>query len=320
MTTKNLPYANWKIIDRFQETITVDRYSIHLSGMAAENEHGVVLSGSAGGDDQTEIRAYFELLERIAVYEAQSKKASLFLKDRSEKIICPMKTSDIFFQSNNPMWRYALSNGVAIHQTYAQAAEHAEKELLERDAILASWYGLTKPQKLQIDKGPFAESYQFELYSFDTKNNFFTTMTMAKPLKANIPLLYGFGCDRSLEAAQKKSTEELIQRIGFLYHEAREVDLPFSPTAFYLQEFYLNPDNHPRLEKWLAGEHYTKVFEAQQFATRAEICFLDLTSNELENSVVLKAISEQTIPVIYGKDYPLFGQKLAEEFYFHPVV
>lgn len=310
-------FKKWKLIDQYLDTVVIDGTCIQLAGFACENDQGQILSGSAGGNQQVDQRAYFELIERLAVFEGQQNYVQFAIKNTRGKVIEQRKKEDIFLQSHHPEWRYALSSGVAFHQNFEMASHHAQKELLERDAVLASWYGLSMPKKAVITNQPFPQCYHLELYQFETLNDFVTTMTIARPIDGKSPLLYGFGCDRSLEAAEKKSTEELIQRIGFLYNEEREENMPFEPSALYLQEYYLNPKNHHRLDDWLMGKHFSGIKRSRQ---NAEIYFVELTPKEFTNACVLKAISQQTIPLIFGKGYEIEGVSIHAEHYLHPVV
>ena len=103
----------------------------------------------------------------------------------------------------------------------------------------------------------------------------------------------------------------------FLFLEEREENMPFEPSALYLQEYYLNPKNHHRLDDWLMGKHFLGTKRKRQ---NAEIQFVELTPNELSEACVLKAISKQTIPLIFGKGYQIEGLSIQAEHYLHPVV
>ena len=88
----------------------------------------------------------------------------------------------------------------------------------------------------------------------------------------------------------------------FLFLEEREENMPFEPSALYLQEFYLNPKNHHRLDDWLMGKHYLGTKRKMQ---NAEIQFVELTPNELSEACVLKAISKTN-----AKNFPLENKNI----------
>lgn len=311
-------FKNWKLIDQYADKILVDQFSISLAGFACENDQGIVLSGSAGGNDHIKDRAFYELLERLSIFEFHhlSNEELLALKDQNGINLCVQTKKELIPQSENSNWRFAISNGVAIHQDFEKASNHAMRELLERDAILASWYGLTSPKKVACSNQVFPKSYHLEFYQFETLNGYYSAMCLARPLVESAPLLYGFSCASSFEIACNKAQEELIQRIGFLFNEVGETELRFEPTALFLQEYYLRKENHHKIYDWLEGKHGA-IGRASRDAT---ICFIDLTPQSLENLTVVKALSDETIPLIFGQDYSIRGIKIKKEWEFHPVV
>lgn len=311
-------FKNWKLIDHFADELIIDNEKITLVGFACENKQGVVLSGSAGGRDNVEDRAFYELLERLTVYENHQlpDNAVLSIKNGQNKIIDEKRKGEIMSPHKGEDWRQAMSNGVAIHQDFLRASNHAQFELLERDAVLASWYGLTLPHKKEKTPQPFPESYQVELYFFETLNGLHTAMALARPKKEGIPLLYGFGTEKGPEQAEAKAHSELIQRIGFLFDETADENMPFEPSALYLQEFYLRPENQHRIDSWLNGEHGAKGRSLKN----ATINFIDLTLPELKNYSIVKATSEDVIPLIFGKGYRIPGIEIKTEWELHPII
>ncbi len=309
-------FKNWKLVDEFHDKMKVDNCEINLSGFACQNQSNVILTGSAGGFSETTDRALYELIERLVIFEAKEKKCAFELKDETGERTSTISSEDLFKSTDSGNWKEALSNGVAIHKTPALAKQHAKNELLERDAILASWFGLTRPKPKTFHFDPLInETYSIKAYELPTLNGHTTAVAVAVPNKKTVPLLYGFACDSFWDKALERAYMELIQRIGFLMDEPIEPLEAFEPSALYHQEYYLQPENASKVLNWLSGLHYKGPVERKD----AEFMFIEFDIPELTGMSVVKAISGQTIPLIFGKGYKIDGIEIDSSRYIHPI-
>ena len=147
-----LPPGWWEP-ERFSEWASIGRWSIALVGLSSTDREGVEALGSAADPDgPPEQRAYFELLERIAVLDAARRREAVWTRlDVDGKPLGVQPTGTLFPNSPLPnRWRYARSNGVAAHHSWHAACSAAARELAERDRVLRAWLGDVAPFELAL--------------------------------------------------------------------------------------------------------------------------------------------------------------------------
>ncbi|MBF0442373.1 MAG: hypothetical protein HQK54_10750, partial [Oligoflexales bacterium] len=112
--------------------------------------------------------------------------------------------------------------------------------------------------------------------------------------------------------------KECIQRLGFLWGESIPDKPPeLSPTPLFHQEFYLCPENRIHLRNWVDGKHFRKD-QSHRALHETEVKYVELNRVKeiTDNFYVAKAISKNTIPLVFG-DW--LSEKIEKE-YGHLVV
>lgn len=308
----------WGAPRRYVETVEISGVRLGMCGLVVRDGQGRQATGSAAGLDAIPIaRAYFELVERTSVLGAIERDLQDYpVIDRAGRQIGVIAKDRVFPRSDDEAeMRYARSNGVAAHVSWEQACCAAALELIERDRVLRSWYGLGVPRRITIDRHivleRLAPEYSFEAYAFDgAAANVAVYGVFAYPRSSDAPLTYGFAASESPSSALTSAVRECLQRLAFLWGESIPKQEPeFAPTPEYHQEFFLQPSMHERLRKWLAGEHAR--FQVSGFAQRAlEVTrlsdrFVDLTPNKVRARLrIVRALPESELPLVFGRGHP----------------
>lgn len=205
------------------------------------------------------------------------------------------------FESNS--FRYALSNGVALHQTFEKASKNAYLELLERNEILKSWYYNTPIKHLSSDSVNFGEEinqkYEILVVDFSNTPQAHVIGIFALPKSEEVNLIYGFGCAVNLSEAINKAQKEFITRLGFLWDQAPDEEYSNKNSSSYHQEFYLRKENLPYIKEWLyEGEVPKKEIDGLQLKG---VDYVNITGKTLDNLYfVIKATSSDSIPLFFG--------------------
>lgn len=134
----------WKQPEPYYEQVIVKGIKLETVGIAAYDEKGQMATGSAAEVRNIPIdRSYFELIERTSYLDfVQELPGSCLVLDEKGNEQEHLASSVVFPLSPQPtQWNYARSNGLAVHKTYSQACNRARMELIERNAMLCSWYG-----------------------------------------------------------------------------------------------------------------------------------------------------------------------------------
>lgn len=325
-------FNSWKKIDEFKDEVTVGEKLIYLAGVAWKNVEEKVATGSAASDEMLpQDRAYFELFERIIALESlQEKEFPLFDRNNSSLKKVP---NHFIFPNHGDTFKYSISNGMAFHTEASLAREKARSELIERDRVLRSWYGETKPLKIQLPlhfqqkMAPLSQLYQIEAFHFTPLHTdaesleYSVTGIFALPRNEKHPLVYGLGCHKGIEESIDHAWGECLQRMGFLINEEKITKLgEFTPTALYHQDYYLTKVGEQKIYDWLAhGNKSNLKFPKPQIS---QIKFADITPLSLRGSniIVYRAIEENHIPLIFGKNYQLHNQLIPFELQIHPIV
>jgi hypothetical protein len=202
---------------------------------------------------------------------------------------------------------------VAAGPDWEHACGAAELELIERDRVLAAWYGETRPVPLPEEdgdagRGPLSP-VAFQAYEFPSARDAGTPPVagvFAFPATSAAPLAYGFGAGATIGAALRRAWSELHQRLGFLWGEEIPCQVPPpAPSVDFHQETYLCPASHDRLRAWLAGEHTRfgpcLARPAQPVGRTAGRRYVDLTPpGGLAGLHIVKALPDAEIPLVFG--------------------
>lgn len=341
-----------KITQEFFDFLQLGELKLGLAGLIAEGKDGVPCLGSAAQAAELPLeRAYFELLERICVFEARAQVKKYFpLRLENGDTIGEILSTDLFLQSPCPdEWIYSTSNGVALHHNFIEAALGAKSELIERDLILRSWYGDQNVVQKKLDfhllKNLHAEVesklsqflhsleqlspfYHFELYSFTEscklQEGHSVYGLFAFPRENHAPFAFGLGSDKKLGDGLHHALNECFQRIGFLWGEDLSICPDFSPTPQYHMEFFSKNSNILPIQKWLRGQSgidsNNRYFKEKNHRKREEkIKFADISPAWARGQLtVLKAVSPNHWPLVFGKNH-ILTQGIPQEFHLHPI-
>ncbi|NUP06095.1 MAG: hypothetical protein HOW73_08555 [Polyangiaceae bacterium] len=321
----------WSSPTFVQDTIVADGLELARCGVVAMSPRGEEITGSAADVGTTSShRGYYELLERVATVAAAGEGRSRWdLCDRAGTLRDHLAGEELFPSSVAPSrWRFARSNGVALHATWEQACDRAYWELVERDRILRSWYGEISPSVLLDDWGKQSlrrlASYDVRAYAFPGRaggwgEEISVAGVFAFPTAEGHPFFCGFAARPSLVDAANAAEGEALQQLAFLWGE--EIPRSFPPSApFPLAhlERSLFPAHQVRIRRWLGGGHVQFDREPE---TRGQpsgtTLFVDLTPAWLGDLRVAKAISAAATPLTFGEGP--FGEHLPAELRLHPI-
>ncbi len=306
---------------------------IHLAGLSAVDRTGQCVVGSAGQLAGSPLaRAYFELIERMAVVEAMNKKNETFeILDVRNEVVSNARNTEVFLQSSDEQnWRYARSNGVAVGVGWDDSSSRARLELAERDRVLRSWFGEFTPERVELSlgmvPGSLDQHYEFETYLFTSPNAYREAVTVVGifgfPKQQSAPLVFGFGARLALQDALTTAACECLQRLGFLWGEAIPADFPsFAPTPDFHQEYYLHPPNQAQLRAWLRGAH-TRFAGILLDSPPSEgiTYFVNLTPESLRSKlVVVKALPAGELPLTFGRGHPRLRRAPPDPLAIHPI-
>lgn len=323
--------SGWSIPEVFTHNLKYGKLHINLLGLISK-KHTQNSLGSAGQRTSSPVpRAYFELLERVSLLEANSKKTTSWklYNDRGE-VHGSCKHEHIFPQSPTPnLWEFSKSNGVALGASLSDACQRARYETVERDLILRSWFGHSQPQVIdwpnKIELDDLSKIYNFHAYLFpynrNKKQDIMVTGLFAFPIDEKHPIVFGFGAAPTIEASLQKAENEFDQRLGFLWgEEIPGESIEFSPSPHYHQDFYMRPKMKRNLHSWLSGKHPTIPFHPQKnYCYNSDFLYADITPTNLVGQLfVIKAISP-LMPLTFGHGHPWIKKTLPQELIVHPI-
>ena len=319
----------WSSPELVQDSIVADGLELHRVGVAARSPAGEEITGAAvevGGAPVA--RGYFELLERISTLEAMAGGAPLPARSRAGGLTGGQSApSELFMESEEPhRWRYARSNGVAIHDSWAAACERAHFELVERDRILSAWYGETRPSRIALPPGTSfdqLQSYELEAALFPAApgvtlgEGVVVVGVFGFPQREGLPFLLGYGGRRTQSEAIEAAIRESLQALGFLWGEALPSERPsLGPTPAAHVEAMLYPPQHELIRSWLRDGH-ERFARPRVGRQPGDVVFTDLTPHWLTGLFVAMASSPQARPLAFG-DSP-FVQHLPADLRAHPI-
>jgi hypothetical protein len=322
--------AEWSRPRLFTETVSLGTLRLNLCGLSTESSGEGVTGSAANLDHVPLLRAYFELVERATLVSAGREPNRKFIvKDVGGRTVSRAPSCRVFPQSTDPARRFARSNGVAVGASWTMACRAAHWELVERDRVLRSWYGETRPCPLALPSlpwlGALEEYFDLLAYVFPeaSGDRHGTAIGVFSFPRSDLhPLAYGFAADRTSARAFERAAAECLQRLGFLWGEELPTEEPqAAPTAEYHQEVYLQPRMCQRVREWLAGVHARTPCTIQQRAdTSIAPEFADLTPEPLRGEVfVAKALPRCEVDLIFGRGHPAVLGPVPEAFQVHPI-
>lgn len=334
--TADLPLG-WKAPRVFSYGLKWRGIRLKLVGLRSQSPDGAMITASAGSGSGPESyrRASFELIERIATWEAwKSPQQNFQFLDGSGRIQGKISKSRVFpKQPSHKHWRYALSNGIAAHESSRLACDAAACELVERDRVLRYWYAQTSPRPW---KPRFSPEFRTELKALEEGfevliRSFPSEYTGEKavvgffgfPKKANLPLTYGFGSGDSLDLAYRHAMKEAVQRMGFLWGiKPPNVALESVAEPEFHMEHFRHEAGLAALRKWLEGEATVSRRRMQVRPLRfRDIQFADISPKCMQGKWhVVKAIAPNAIPLTFGRGNPKIRLRDAQgALWIHPI-
>lgn len=317
------------ILDRFDDVLEEDSPSLHLAGISAQRSDGKVLTGSAVDrtPEQARVRAYFELLERVAIFEAEDRGPNheFDILDRQGRPT-GQKAKLPPLSQIHPTWRWSRSNGIAAHTNAVQAIHSAEYELLERDHILRSWFCSLKPrpavQPLEIVTWG---GYCFETFEFTPENQAISVSgVFGFHPDLNQSVVFGFGAGRSPQESTHKAQKEALQRMAFLWGEPLpETNTPLDGSPDFHLDWFRRPHQRQRIERWLSGNapdlsiknlpHYPHPLSHEGY--------IDLSMPHLAHRVtVVQAVAPDKMQLFFGFDSEWLTDRGADpDAWIHPI-
>ena len=308
--------AEWERPELFLSEFSYGKLRLSGIGLSLETSaFGQVTASAAGVGSGVVSRAYFELLERLAISEmiAQSEAAPDYELEglRWESgIPARVPASEAFPTRQGATWVLSRSNGVAAQMSFAKAADSAAFELIERDRVLRSWYGEFSPEKTETTAdtpwGHLDQIYSVEAYEFGQA----TAGVFAFPKVPNLPLVFGFGAGKDMRSAVEKAECEALQRLSFLHEEPMPEDFPsLSFNPMYHLDYYLCRKGIPIVIDWLHGKRVSTVGKAVRMPPApidySDVVVANVTPLWLQGRLsIVKAISPSRLPLVFGVGNP----------------
>lgn len=316
----------WEAPDLFEERAEVPGAAARIVGLHARHGDGLEVTASAAGDGSDVLhRAYFELLERIAIVERAEAAGPLPIRSCDGRLEGHVPKDEVFPPPARAGQRHALSNGVAAHVERAAAGRSAWLELIERDRVLRSWYfGVPRLRPLPVGDScletlPSHRSLACEVPAgADPARDVAVVALFLFPRIEGAPFACSFAAGNTPAEARLRAEREGLQRLGFLWGEPLPATPPSpSPSPEYHLDHYLHPGSQAAIERWIAGEAASPTRVAPE--PRAErIRFADLTPAWLEGrAVVVRCLSPARMPLVFGEGHPWLGD--GAEAPVHPV-
>ena len=341
----------WSDPEVVEDTVVADGIELRRAGLSSTGPEGEELTGSAVEADTSPLaRSYYELLERVSTLEQlRDRRASYELRTLDGEPMGACAADDVFLESDAPArWRYARSNGVALHTNWRNAALRAFCELAERDRVLRAWYGEILPRRLAFTPAATplenAQSYEWLAYAFPEKvpspgfsHGVHVAGVFGFPTCAEAPLVMGYGGRLDPSEAVDAAVREAMQTLAFLWGEPLLEAPPHpAPTPMHHLEYFQCRRHHAILRSWLDGSHARyreREWDTGRARTRSGssrhvrgpaatsspgISLVDLTPAWLGGGLrVAKAVCATAAPLAFG-EIP-FTAHLPPELRVHPI-
>jgi hypothetical protein len=293
-------FAVEEVVD---DVVIADGVAVHRAGITARGPAGTFATGAAADLSRSPLaRARFELLERIT--------------------LATPRVAEVLPRSPAPTrWQPARSNGVALAHDWTAACERAFLELAERDRVLRSWYGETRPEPLAVSDAalPPTRSYDWRLVRLSHAPvwslHVHVVAAFALPRDPSLPLLRGFAGARDEATAITRAIAECVQGLAFLWGEPNPTVAPeCAPGPLYHLDFYLWPESHRIVRDWLDGDgrHLHRASAARRTHADPTVSFTDLTPESAAGRFrVARACCEGALPLVFGEAPAPFGSDVS---------
>jgi hypothetical protein len=319
----------WAEPERVEDSIEACGLTLRRAGISTRDKSGEDVTGSAAElDSAPRARAEFELLERVATLEAmRTTPTSVALLDADGVEVDRLLATEAFPESPDPKrWRYARSNGVALHRSWSAACHRAHCELVERDRVLRAWYGWLTPERVpllgdatRLERSTGHTWRAFRIGAPDARSPFEVAGVFGFPTSQDVPIAVGYAARSSLLEAMEAASREALQLLAFLWAEPIPAEMPpAGPSALHHLDRLLCPMTHERLRAWLDGAHreFGSLVDAPPPAGAPT--FVDLTPAWLGGGLrVAKAIVKDALPLAFGE--APFGGHLPHALCQHPI-
>lgn len=327
----------WKVEKPFIEKLSLGDINSYMVGLRASHPLlGQVTASAVGQDQPPEEKAWFELMERVAIMRALSSddpnlKTRLFSGNEATTIAKSSIFPSLVAPGSNE-FQHSKSNGIALHNTWENACRHAAYEAVERHFILSTWLGKHKPKILKTVDTKFASlSGKYKVCHVEFGSTYVPSigetvyscgvflLPRLFSSKKKVPFVFGCGGHKSLDEALKKAEREALQRLSFLWGEEIPSEEPsFAPNPMYHQELFLWPKKHKMIKDWIQGRFFKKELEVDD--SEIDLTFVDLSEYSLnEEHFIAKAHSEKIIPLVFGKPQSGPFKELEEGRKVHPI-
>lgn len=314
--------AGWSPPEIHADEIRIGDLSVGRVGIASRSPSGEEATGSAAERGGTPgPRAWYELLERVATLEAKGRRC--VVRDAAGAIVDAVSTG-CPFGADDPIRRPSRSNGVAMHTTWSAACEAARLELIERDRVLRAWIGeldvaeIASPGWLEatgahdwrtvlVEPGGDAES---------------VAITIGFPTAPDVPLARGYAARLDPICAVEASAAEALQSLAFCWgEEIPREEPPLAPTALFHLDYWLRPEVHDHLRRWLDGEHRAHHAGSRRWeGTRRDgMRWADLRPSAGDRWRVARALDTTRLPLWFGLLPPTLGSHLPAHLQIHPI-
>lgn len=321
----------WSAVETHRDVVEIDGVAVRRAGMSSVGPGGEATGSAAELFADPSPRAQFELLERIGILEARASLAPRHLVlDASGASTGTIGREEVFLESAVPdTWRHARSNGIAIHTSWQAACLHAKAELVERDRVLRSWAGATRPVSI-----PFArehvllgqrQSYTWSAFAFPVEPGTFgeeleVVGVFAFPHRDELPVAVGYCAKRQLADALTGALREATQMLSFLWGESVPTAVPaLAPTAMFHLDALQVPERRVLLQRWLGGAHVAYRMRAEQkHGAAPAVRYVDLTPSWMAGECrIAKAMCDGAMPLTFGRGPYL--SNLPAELQIHPI-
>lgn len=283
----------------FADTVTIAGREVRRVGLAAAVGGAEVTGSAAALDGSPLARAYFELLERASLLEAEGREHPL--RDARGRVVGRHR-EDAPPAATDAAARPARSNGLALHLTWEEACRRAALELTERDRVLSAWYG-ELPVAPAPPPGLLAplDTHEWRACAIREEGDAAeVAAVIGFPLHPELPLARGFAAAASPGEALDAAAREAVQNLAFLWDEPVPAAAPVSaPSPMFHLDYYLFPEHHAHLARWLEGAHYRPSPRAPR---AGEVRFVDLTPACLRGKLfVARALREGARALVFGE-------------------
>lgn len=321
----------WSAPEVVEDVIVIDDLTIHRAGVSATGSDGEEICGSAADPGGPALaRAWFELLERVSAVEALRKREDSYrLVDEKGQAKDVRPVADVFPESDAAeRWRFARSNGVAIHAGWQAACRRALWELAERDRVLRAWEGGIMPVALDVgvEDSPLARvhGHEWRVYSFpeERAGGFSAEVQVVGvfgfPKSDERPFVLGLAGRPGMNDAVAAATGEAVQLLAFLWGEPPPEELQAAPGPMQHLDRYQLRGAHAVVRRWLEDGHARYRPARPASRPRGPVGFVDLTPSWLQDGLrVAKAVCSEAVPLVFGES-PFLGH-LPPELRLHPI-